>query len=304
MGYKKAGFHVLGNVELDPKINEIYKKNHDPKYNFCMDLREFNELYNIPEELMNLDILDGSPPCSTFSMAGSREKAWGKEKQFREGQKKQRLDDLFFVFLETVEKLKPKIVIAENVKGLIAGNARGYVNEIIKRFKEIGYSCQIFLLNSAYMDVPQTRERVFFIANRCGFPKLKLSFKEKPIIFGEVRSELGEPITSEGVMDLLKHLRPTDKDLGDITKRMKGKASRFGVKIIHDEWVCNTIVAGDMNIRYCDKMKFSKTDIVSCSTFPFDYDFGDQDPQYVCGMSVPPNMMAHIAKEIYIQWLA
>lgn len=304
MGYKKAGFHVIGNVELDPKINEIYKKNHKPQHNFCMDLREFNALPEVPDDLMNLDILDGSPPCSTFSMAGSREEAWGKEKQFREGQKKQRLDDLFFVFLETVERLRPKIVVAENVKGLIAGNARGYVNEIIKRFKEIGYKCQIFLLNSAYMDVPQTRERVFFIANRCDFPKLKLSFKEKPITFGEVRSELGEPITSASALELLKHIKPTDKDFGSVSERIKGKRNSFGVKIIHDNWVCGTITAGNLNIRYCDKMKFSKDDIVSCSTFPYDYDFGDQDPQYVCGMSVPPNMMAHIAEEIYKQWLA
>ena len=45
------------------------------------------------EELHNLDILDASFPCSVFSIAGDREKAWGKEKVFREGQKAQRLDD-------------------------------------------------------------------------------------------------------------------------------------------------------------------------------------------------------------------
>lgn len=119
----------------------------------------------MPEELYNLDILDGSPPCSTFSTAGEREKNWGVEKRFREGQKKQTLDDLFFVFLDTVKKLQPKIVIAENVVGLIKGNAKGYVNEIIKRFHQLGYEVQIFKLNSMYMEVPQTRNRVFFIAN-------------------------------------------------------------------------------------------------------------------------------------------
>ena len=51
MGYKKAGFHVLGNVEIDPKINAMYVKNHHPKYNFNMDLRKFNEKQDIPEEL-------------------------------------------------------------------------------------------------------------------------------------------------------------------------------------------------------------------------------------------------------------
>lgn len=75
MGYKLAGCDVLGCCEIDTKMNEIYVKNHNPKYNFLMDIRDFNNLPNedIPEELFNLDILDGSPPCTTFSMAGERE---------------------------------------------------------------------------------------------------------------------------------------------------------------------------------------------------------------------------------------
>ena len=56
-------------------------------------------LKEYPKELYNLDILDGSPPCSSFSTAGIREKGWGKLKKFREGQAKQILDDLFFEFV-------------------------------------------------------------------------------------------------------------------------------------------------------------------------------------------------------------
>ena len=82
MGYKLAGCDVLGCCEIDPKMNEVYVKNHKPKYNYLMDIRSFNELPNeeIPQELFNLDILDGSPPCTTFSMAGEREDSWGKVK--------------------------------------------------------------------------------------------------------------------------------------------------------------------------------------------------------------------------------
>lgn len=87
MGYKLAGVDVIGCCELDPKMNEIYVKNHNPKHNFCMDIRDFNSIPNeeLPPELFDLDILDGSPPCTTFSMAGQREETWGKEKKFREG---------------------------------------------------------------------------------------------------------------------------------------------------------------------------------------------------------------------------
>jgi DNA (cytosine-5)-methyltransferase 1 len=54
-----------------------------------------------------LDILDGSPPCSSFSMAGNREKDWGKEKKFREGQAEQVLDNLFFDFID-LQKITTK----------------------------------------------------------------------------------------------------------------------------------------------------------------------------------------------------
>lgn len=109
MGYKLAGYDLLGNCEIDPQMMKIYRKNHNPKYPFLMDIRDFNKMENLPDELFDLDIFDGSPPCSVFSIAGDREKAWGKEKAFREGQAKQSLDDLFFHYLDAVERLRPKI---------------------------------------------------------------------------------------------------------------------------------------------------------------------------------------------------
>ena len=102
-------------MEIDPKMAKIYQNNHSPKYFYLEDIRDFNQRNDLPNELYELDILDGSPPCSTFSMSGKREETWGKQKIFKEGQKKQILDELVFVFCDTVEKLKPKVVIMENV---------------------------------------------------------------------------------------------------------------------------------------------------------------------------------------------
>ena len=79
MGYKLAGFDVLGCNEIDPKMIEAYKTNHSPKYAYLEPIQTFKLRTDLPKELYNLDILDGSPPCSTFSMAGSREKAWAKK---------------------------------------------------------------------------------------------------------------------------------------------------------------------------------------------------------------------------------
>lgn len=85
MGYKLAGFDVLGCNEIDPKMIEVYKANHNPKYAYLEPIQTFKLREDLPQELYELDILDGSPPCSSFSMAGNREKDWGKEKVFREG---------------------------------------------------------------------------------------------------------------------------------------------------------------------------------------------------------------------------
>ena len=85
MGYKLAGFNMLGGVEIDPEMMALYRANHNPQHSYLMGVQQFNELPldTIPDELKNLDLLDGSPPCSVFSMAGKREKKWGSEHHFR-----------------------------------------------------------------------------------------------------------------------------------------------------------------------------------------------------------------------------
>ena len=263
-------------------------------------------LERIPDELIGVDILDGSPPCTTFSTAGLRDKTWGKTKKFREGQAEQTLDDLFFVFLDTVEKLRPKVVIAENVVGLITGKAKGYVNAIINRFHALGYDVQIFKLNAAKMDVPQARERVFFIANNQKYPKLKLNFDYDPICFRDVRSEQGKPITgtSDFARLMLEQATESDLKMEHVTKRLAGKTGAYYSQVIvQDDMVCRTVTSGGNFYRFSDKTLFSDEDFTNVQSFPQDYDFGGNNVQYVCGMSVPPNMMANIAEEVYEQWL-
>ena len=307
MGYKLAGFNVIGCCEIDPRMLKIYKANLHPRYAYEMDVRDFlNGSVQKPEELYSLDILDGSPPCSVFSMAGDREAGWNKEKVFREGQAKHKLDDLFFHFIAIAKELQPKVVIAENVSGLIKGNAKGYVNEIFKAFQDAGYVPQLFLLNSAFMGVPQRRERTVFIARRKDLmlPRITMFFNEAPVYFGEVRTESGKPVDQQTqAYKLLQMRRPGDKCMGDINMRWKGKNTGFTVNIVADNDVSCTLTSGGGMYRDFDAMGFGDMDFVNIQTFPQDYDFGSESPQYVCGMSVPPVMMAQIAKEVYRQWL-
>ena len=305
MGYKLAGYEMIGCCEIDPRMVAVYRKNLHPPLVYNVDIRE---LLNQPLQsvLYELDILDGSPPCSVFSMAGDREAGWNKEKVFREGQAKQKLDDLFFYFIRIAKELQPKVVIAENVAGLIKGNAKGYVNEIFKAFSDAGYDAQLFLLNSAFMGVPQRRERTVFIARRkdLGLPKISMAFREDPIYFREVRTENGKPVDpTTQAYKLLQLRRPGDKCMGDINMRWKGKNTGFTVNIIADNEVSCTLTNGGGMYRDFDGQGFSDMDFVNIQTFPQDYDFGSESPQYVCGMSVPPVMMAQIASEVYRQWL-
>lgn len=306
MGYKLSGYEVIGNIEIDKKIAEMYVKNHHPRYSYNMDIRDFlliqdNEL---PKELFALDILDGSPPCSVFSMAGNREKDWGKSKQFREGQAKQTLDDLFFEYIKLINKLKPKVFVAENVKGLIAGNAKGYVAEILKEIDAAGYTAQAFCLNAAVMGVPQRRERVFIVGHKreLSFPRVVLKFNEIPITFGEIRNNGGKPVTRY-TLNQLKQKRPTDNKIADIIKRIRGDCSRFNAGIVWDNSVAPTITSGGEYFKACNDLAFSDWDYINCQTFPVDYDFCGQDVHYICGMSVPPYMMQRISKQIELQWL-
>lgn len=301
MGYKLAGYNVLGNCEIDPKIAEVYKVNLRPRHSFIMDVRNFFKLDNLPDELFSLDVLDGSPPCSVFSVAGEREKGWNREKQFAEGQKFQKLDDLFFVFIAIAKRLRPKVIVAENVKGLLLGNARGYVHEIINAYHDAGYDVQIFLLNAAKMGVPQIRERVFFIARRKNLklPEIKLSFNEPPINFGEVRSGHGRQFKNPGKYAWLLSKRiKTDKKLSDICKRLGIKESGFSHTLAHDENPAYTLTASGTPFRYVDGCNYTIEDIKNISTFPQDYDFRGKDIQFICGMSVPPVMMANLSYEI------
>ena len=305
MGYKLAGCDVIGCCEIDPQMNEIYRKNHNPKHNFLMDIRDFNKIPNkeLPEELFNLDILDGSPPCTTFSMAGEREESWGKKKKFREGQAEQTLDDLSFIFIETVAKLKPKCVVMENVEGLLQGEAWQYVQCIYKQFNDAGYMVHHWLMKGEYMGIPQTRHRVFFVAIRkdCNIdPRdLNMSFNYVSVTFKEAKgSDKGEKVNENTVAYYwLLRTQPGDKRLADPIVRGGQREKLFTHKVFFEDAIPQTIASNGDYYRGTDKTYVSIEDIINIQTFPQDYDFVERtrkNVRYICGMSVPPIMIKRI----------
>ena len=245
-------------------------------------------------------------------------KNWGKSKKFREGQKEQILDRLFFDFIDLAEKLQPKIVVAENVKGLLQGAAINYVREIYECFDEAGYYCQHFLLNAIKMGVPQKRERVFFICLRKDLsdkflyqknmfdmlPYIEMNFNEKPILFSQIKTnEIQYPL-NETFLTYLSYAKPTDPDMRKAIKRMKGKESLFSYRFIHDDKPLWTLTSENRLVVFNEKRYLNDLEIIRGGSFPTDYNFNGNSIHYIVGMSVPPIMMAKIALQIYEQWLS
>lgn len=163
LGMKMAGFRIRWASEFIPMAAEVYRLNHP---NTPLDERDIRQvsgediLHAIGVEAGSIDLLEGSPPCASFSMSGKRDKRWGDVVKYSDTQ--QRVDDLFLEFARLVRDIQPKVFIAENVSGLIRGRAKGYFKEIFRALESCGYNVSSALLNAQWLGVPQSRERIFF----------------------------------------------------------------------------------------------------------------------------------------------
>jgi len=322
MGYKLAGFDVIGHNDIDKKMIEVYKLNHNPKYSFLESITTFAKRKDLPKELYELDILDGSPPCSSFSMAGNREKDWGKEKIFREGQELQVLDTLFFDFIDLAKELQPKVVVAENVKGLLLGEAKEYVIKIYKEFDKAGYYVQHFLLDASKMGVPQRRERVFFIALRkdlaqpflyyadmfTELPKIDMEFNEPVITLNDIKDNSANDEKCE-MTDVKRNIWNNringDSDFSCTLGRIENRPnSMFNNNYLYGNKPLNTITSKKNDVLFDEPRHCNFNENTSGQTYPKDYNFLNMPYLYLLGMSVPPIMTAQISTQIYSQWLS
>jgi DNA (cytosine-5)-methyltransferase 1 len=247
-------------------------------------------------------------------MSGNREKDWGKDKMFREGQSKQVLSDLFFDWIDLVARLKPKVAIAENVKGMILGNAKGYTKMIMSRLREIGYRPQLFLVNAADCGVPQRRERVFFCAlrNDIDRPLLTLTPNHKWITAGEATADIQELTEAERAEtkpdeSASKYWSKTEpgqtfeKAYFEVSKK---KAFYCHIRI-DSKLPCPTLSSQShcyTHFSECRKMTFREWKRLG--SFPDDYQAKtDKIGKYMVGMSVPPKMAETVARAVCDQLL-
>jgi hypothetical protein len=104
----------------------------------------------------NIDVIVGGPPCQGFSMAGRRIRNGG---AFLNDPR----NELFKEFIRVVKDINPKIFVMENVAAILNIHNGAVKDEIINKFKEIGYETRVHVLLAAEYGVPQLRKRAVFI---------------------------------------------------------------------------------------------------------------------------------------------
>lgn len=324
-GYRLAGGNVLAINEFIEAAQKVYAKNYPNTYIFKQDIRDLNGkmiLDQIGKKVGELDILDGSPPCASFSTAGLREKAWGKEKKYSD--KVQRVDDLFYEYARIIKEIQPKVFVAENVKGLtlgIASNLLGssqmsmFENEnendtIYNTLVNCGYKVRFKVLNAANYGVPQARERVIFIGVRNDIDKIITYPKPFNYIINAI--------------DVLKDVINTEQDIKDATHKdgivksyilqMKegesgdkyAPSGYFGLQRIFRNKPSPTICQRQGNKGAClihweENRELSVPELIRLMSFPDDYYLGEKYTQKTerLGRAVPPLLMKAIAEHIY-----
>lgn len=167
LGLKMCGYRVLWASEFVPAAAETYRLNHPGVPLATADVREVE-----PEQILaetglkagELDLLEGSPPCASFSTAGKGAAHWGEVKAYSD--RAQRTDDLFFEYARLLAGLRPRAFIAENVAGLARGVAKGYFKRIHAALVECGYRVEARMLDAQWLGVPQVRRRIIFVGVR------------------------------------------------------------------------------------------------------------------------------------------
>ena len=323
-GYRLAGGKILAVNEFIDKAWQSYQKNYPNTHIFKGDVRDLKGediLKTLNLKVGELDILDGSPPCASFSTAGLREKAWGKEKKYSD--KTQRVDDLFYEYARILKELQPKVFIAENVKGLTMGSASNLLGSgqfslfgdeqdtIYHTLVNCGYNVRYKVINAKNFGVPQSRERVIFIGVRKDFnidityPKqfdyIITSYEATKDIINP-QKDIDEAKFNENTQayQYLKMMRE-----GESMSDYHPKGSGFGMTRIFKDKPCPTILQRQGNksslCHWEEDRELTVPELVRLMSFPEDYYLGEKYTEKTerLGRAVPPLMMKAVANHVY-----
>lgn len=158
LGFEQAGFRVAVAVDSSKVHTDAYRKNFPGTAVLCADIRALDgpkilEFGSLQES--SIDVVFGGPPCQGFSVAGKRRVS-------------DRRNSLLGEFLRVAIDLRPKIIVLENVQGLLL--RKRLIDSAFRVLRRSGYEVvtPIRVLNALNYGVPQRRKRVFIIAHRIG----------------------------------------------------------------------------------------------------------------------------------------
>lgn len=312
LGLKLAGFNIKYAVEFVLAAQEVYQLNHPDTYLDKRDIREIKGTDILKTCKINkgeLDLLEGSPPCSAFSQSGKKEAGWGCVKEYSDT--KQRVDDLFFEFIRLTNETQPKMILCENVPALAIGKSKGYLKLIIESFKEIGYTIKLKILNAKYLNVPQARKRLIFIGKKDKLP-INIEFPKPNKYIYSVKDAIpnfyNNPTPKDArlkLSDLEKKLLKNgqkyhDKSLDKANKRLNNKDGWYTKYILYDNVPAMTLMATQNIFHGKYPRTISITEAKRLQTFPDDFQLtGNYIKQWErIGRSVPPRMYEAVGQKI------
>ncbi|WP_458454369.1 DNA cytosine methyltransferase [Methanobrevibacter sp.] len=312
IGLKLAGFNINYAVEFIPEAQKTYQLNHTDTYLDKRDIRQIKgkEILNkIGLKKGELDLFEGSPPCSGFSQCGIGTDGWNTIKNYSDT--KQRVDDLFFEFIRLINETRPKMILAENVPSLATGKNKGMLKLFINEFKKIGYTIKMKVLDASYLDVPQKRKRLIFIGKRddlninINFPKPKKynyitkdalpNFKKNKTPKSEYVLMKKETLGRELLDYAIKHHL---KNLKEPYKILKNKEGYYTHRVLFEEDICHTLIQGSYSYFGYYPRTLSIFEGKRLHTFPDDFKLtGNYDRQWErIARSVPPRMYEAVGK--------
>jgi DNA (cytosine-5)-methyltransferase 1 len=151
LGLERNGYTHVWSNDIDDYANQIYTKNFGTENHHSGDVRGID-----PKTIPNHDLLCAGFPCQSFSVAGQR-------KGFEDTR-----GTLFFEICRITEAKRPRLLLLENVKGLLYHDRGRTFSVILKSLEDLGYWWEYQVLNSLHFGVPQNRERVFIIGHLRG----------------------------------------------------------------------------------------------------------------------------------------
>lgn len=309
LGYRMAGYRVVYANEFIEEAQRTYKANHPNSFLDTRDIRQVKPedvLEKVGVDRGELDLFDGSPPCSAFSTAGKREAGWGKVKAYSD--KAQRVDDLFFEYVRLLNGIRPKVFVAENVSGLVKGTAKGYFKRILAALREPGYRVSCRVLDAQWLGVPQMRQRTIFVGVR---DDLGLDpVHPAPLPYRYTVGEAVEGLPQGGEAKRLKPGTDTHRywvatkpgsALSEGAKQLTGKESFFTHVKLTPHQQANTILQSCQQLyHWAEPRSLTLQELRRVGGFPDDFELtGDFSQRWErIGRAVPPLMMAQVAKTI------